>query len=74
MTAKLGNVPLSDLFNQDLYERETKKFRTTVKGLDVTRTRYYFFKLSPPEPVAKKKRVTLKRIKPKKVDTFIPLF
>ena len=69
------DITLEDLFDSEKFYYETKPIETVVKGQTVTRKRYTFFPVKEPEPVVVAKTdKKVKKVKAKRVDTFIPLF
>lgn len=69
------NITLNDLFNEKKFYYETKPIERVIDGKTVMRKRYTFFPVKEPEPVVQTKASPkVKKVKAKKVDTFIPLF
>ena len=68
------DITLSDLFDKDKFYYETKPVEKVIDGKTVMRKRYIFFPVQEPEPIVEKSVKKVKKVKPKKVDTFIPLF
>ena len=68
------DITLADLFDKEKYYCETKPIEKIIGGETVMRKRHIFRKVQPVEPVIVKAEKRVKLKKPKKVDTFIPLF
>ena len=68
------DITLADLFDKEKYYCETTPIEKVIDGKVVQRKRHIFRKVQPPEPVVVKAEKKVKVRKPKKVDTFIPLF